>query len=163
MAATKETLEKLTAKASELREATKTLEARLRAQMNTELASLRRQVDKAAGEAYSDGWSKVVVGRGMGTSDYKTYDGAIQRGLKVDTVKSSGQKFSKTEEGLLHVQDNRTQADFEVVELDGKPYFSAVTPLYNEDFSELNHLVAGLASQDGQLYDEAVKWLLTQD
>lgn len=149
------------------------LEARLREQLREELANLQTQVDIAVRMAYNSGQSKAEIMRALGTKDYHTVNACLARTEGVEEVKGDDPLDSvySYEDGVLSVKyvnhgprELTGEAQFEVQNFhDGSIMFFALTPLYNEDYSQRN-LVAMVLDQkfDGFYHEEAERWLRAQ-
>lgn len=148
------------------------LEYRLRDQLKKELNNLQTQMDITVRYAVDEGCSKASVLRALGTKDYRTlYDSLDRTDSIVEPQGSTGlesaYKFNlQTGElnvayenhGPLRVTGEAT-FDYRVLD-DGTKWFMSRTPLWNEDFTVRNDVVAALDNrQDGDYYDEAVAWV----
>lgn len=149
-----------------------TLESRLRDELRKELANLRTQVDVAVRYAYDAGATKASISRAMGTKDPHTVRLALERTDGVTEVVGVSPldslytfdlqtgEFVATYEnhGPLQITGTAT-FDFRILD-DGTKWFMSKTPLWNEDFTVRNDVVAALDNrQDGHYYDEALEWV----
>ena len=152
-----------------------TLEAKLREQLNAELANLQTQIDIAVRYAVDAGESKANVLRALGTKDYNTINASLERTRAVtevvgvdplDRVYSlsdvDGQQMLHVEYGQHGTQRYSGVADFKVKHLDtGGVLLLAETPLWNDDYTMRNDVVVALDGKtDGEYYDEAVDWIM---
>jgi len=149
-----------------------TLEQRLRDQMRKELANLQTQIDLAVRFAFEAGESKAEIMRSLGTKDYHTLNASLERTSGVTEVKGVDPLDScydyNPETGELVVTYNTHGSsqitgvatfDFRVLD-DGTKWFMSKTPLWNEDFTVRNEVVAALENrQSGEYYEEAWNWL----
>lgn len=147
-----------------------TLEARLREQMRDELSNLQTQVDIAVRYAFDSGESKASIMRALGTKDFNTMQGSLDRTQSVAEVVGADPLDSVYRidgetlfvEYVRHGTQNYTgRAEFNVKRLDdGRVMFMAITPLWSDDYTVRNDVVVALDGKlDGEYYDEAVAWL----
>lgn len=149
-----------------------TLEQRLRDQMRKELSNLQTQIDLAVRFAFEAGESKAEIMRSLGTKDYHTLNASLERTEGVQEVKGVNPldqcysfdlqtgEFNVTYEdhGPLQITGSAT-FDYKILD-DGTKWFMARTPLWNEDFTVRNDVVAALDNrQSGEYYDEALYWV----
>jgi hypothetical protein len=148
------------------------LEYQLREQLKKELNNLQTQVDITVRYAVDQGCSKASVLRALGTKDYHTLYDSLNRTESIvepqgSTGLESAYKFDPVTGELNVTYDNHgplgfsgeATFDYRVLQ-DGTKWFMARTPLWNEDFTVRNDVVAALDNrQDGDYYDEAVAWV----
>lgn len=148
-----------------------TLEARLREQMQKELSNLQTQIDIAVRYAFDSGESKAAIMRALGTKDYRTMQGSLDRTTAVAEIIGANPLDSiySIDNNVLSVEYNNhgTQrysgvAQFDVKKLDdGRVLFLSKTPLWNDDYTIRNDVVVALDGKtDGEYYEEAVSWIL---
>jgi len=146
------------------------LEAKLREELKKELSNLRTQIDIAVRYAYDSGESKASIMRAMGTRDWKTLQSCLDRTQAVTQIVGDDplDKVYSTNDNVLFVtyKDHGEQsisgvASFSIKKMDdGSVWFMAIDPLWNEDYSVRNDVVAALdGRQDGYYYEEAMRWL----
>ena len=150
-----------------------TLEARLREQMREELTNLQTQVDIAVRYAFDAGESKAAIMRAMGTKDYNTMNGSLERTQGVAQIVGAdplGEVYSLFD-GVLFVNYVNHGADkfngrasFEMKNLDdGSVLLLSRDSLWNDDYTVRNDAVAVLDGKtDGFYYEEAIAWLTEQ-
>jgi hypothetical protein len=149
-----------------------TLEQRLRDQLKQELSNLQTQIDIAVRFAFESGASKADILRSLGTKDYHTVYESLARTQDVQSVEGvspldSVYLYNWLDEVLTvtyssHGPSNITgTAKFDVRNMDdGTTWLIAQDPLWNEDFTIKNEVVAALDNkQDGYYYEEATGWL----
>ena len=149
-----------------------TLESNLREQLKKELLNLQTQVDIAVRYAFDSGASKADIQRALGTKDRNTLLKSLERteGLVevegVDPLDNIYKFDPETGEfvavysnhGPLQITGSAT-FDFRILD-DGTKWFMAKTPLWNEDFTVRNDVVAALDNkQAGDYYEEALEWV----
>lgn len=150
-----------------------TLEARLREQMREELTNLQTQVDIAVRYAFDAGESKAAIMRAMGTKDYNTMNGSLERTQGVAQIVGADPlaEVYRIEDGLLHVNwvghgDEKYNgvASFNITKLeDGKLMLFGRERLWNDDYTVRNDAIALLDGQtDGKYYEEVVAWVRGQ-
>jgi hypothetical protein len=126
--------------------------------------------------AYEAGESKANILRSLGTKDYNTVKYSLERTSAVTIVEGedpldkvyhyfvaedSGDKLV-TVIYDSHGPSNITgTATFEVKKMDdGSTWFMSRHPLWNDDYTVRNEVVAALdGKQDGYYYDEAVRYV----
>tara|TARA_R110000803_G_scaffold78981_1_gene144338 strand:- start:399 stop:923 length:525 start_codon:yes stop_codon:yes gene_type:complete len=149
-----------------------TLEQRLRDDLRKQLANMQSQIDIAVRYAYDGGANKAEILRSLGTKDYRTVYDSLERTQGVERVEgidpldslytydADGKRVfvSYIDHGPSHVTG---EAVFDVRAMDdGTTWFMAAVPLWNEDYSVRNDVVAVLdGKQDGYYYDEAFAWM----
>lgn len=149
-----------------------TLEARLRDELREELRKLNSQLDIAIRYAYDDGHSKAEILRALGTKDFYTLKNSLERTQGVveevgvsplDSVYSidavTRQLWVRYDaHGPMEITDDAV-FDVKVMD-DGSTWFMAATPLWSEDYTVRNDIVAALdGKQDGYYYEEALAWV----
>jgi len=148
-----------------------TLEAKLRDQLKEELSNLQTQVDIAVRYAYDAGNSKAGILRAMGTKDYNTLNASLERTRGVseivgedplDSIYSYNLEVGRLtvsykEHGPLKISG---LAEFTVKTMDdASVWFMAISPLWDDDYTVRNDIVAALdGKQDGFYYEEALGW-----
>jgi hypothetical protein len=152
-----------------------TLENRLREQMRAELANLQTQIDIAVRFAVESGETKADVLRALGTKDYNTLKASLERTQGVAEI--AGENPLDSVYGLYEFNqklyaryDNHGplgisgEANFHVRKMDdGSIWFMSIDPLWKEDFTVKNQVVAALDNkQDGYYYEEALGWVREQ-
>lgn len=148
-----------------------TLEARLRKQLQAELANMQAQVDLAVRLAFNSGETKADIMRALGTKDFHTIANSLARTEGVTEIVGEDplDKVYSFADGVLsvnyvnHGSGNVTaQATFDVQKLaDGSVMLSAHEPLWNETYTVKNDAVALLSGRfDGEYYEEAIEWLM---
>jgi hypothetical protein len=142
-----------------------TLENRLREQLKEELANLQTQIDIAVRYAYDAGERKSNILRAMGTKDYHTLNAALERTQGITEVVGEDGRY-RIDGDTLHVTyldhgpDSITgSASFTVRYMGDGVSLEPITPLYSEDFSTRNEVVAALESVGSWYHTEASKWL----
>lgn len=152
-----------------------TLEQRLREQMREELNSLQTQVDIAVRYAYDAGESKASILRAMGTKNFGTLSESLERTQGVSEIVGTDPLagvYEIVSAGMGDVAlrvtyvnhgpnnaDGYSMFDFRKLD-DGRTLFTALAPLWNEDYTVRNDAVAFLdGKMDGFYYEEAVAWL----
>lgn len=149
-----------------------TLESRIREQMRQELANLQTQVDIAVRIAYNNGESKAEILRALGTKDYHTLNASLERTEAVEEIVGENplDKVYEFDGELLTVNYvNHGSASITGVAqfkmqrmVDGALFFHAVTPLWDETYTQKNHVVAALdGKQEGEYYEEAAAWAIS--
>jgi hypothetical protein len=149
-----------------------TLEQRLQEQLREELSNLRVQLDIAVRYAHNDGNSKASILRAMGTKDYHTLYESLKRTEGVEQEHGvdpldhvySLDPYSKR---VTVVYSNHGPsklngaAQFTYEQLaDGSNYFMALTPMWTEDYTVKNPVVAALDQvSSGFYYEEALAWV----
>jgi hypothetical protein len=149
-----------------------TLEQRLREQLKSELSNLQAQVDMAVRFAYEAGESKANILRSLGTKDYNTVKHSLERTSAVTIVEGEDPLdkvygFDVMEDSLFvkysqHGPNEISgEATFDVKKMDdGSTWFMSRDPLWNDNYSVRNEVVAALdGKQDGYYYDEAVRYV----
>lgn len=148
-----------------------TLEQRLREQMREELSNLQTQIDIAVRFAYESGESKASILRALGTKDYGTLNGSLERTSGVTEVVGDdpyNQIFTMMDSETVVVSyDNHGpsgysgEASFTVKELDDGSYlFLSLDPLWSDDYRTRNDVVAVLDGvKDGFYYEELSEWI----
>jgi len=151
-----------------------TLEQRLREQMKEELGNLQTQLDIAIRYAVDSGESKADILRALGTSSYNTIYESLGRTSSVSEVVGIDplDNAYRLEGDTLHVTYNSHGpsgysgfADFQVKRFDdGRLMLLSLSPLYNEDYSIRNDVVASLDQKtEGFYFDEVCEWLKSKD
>lgn len=152
-----------------------TLEARLREQMANELSNLQTQIDIAVRYAYDSGESKASILRALGTKDYGTLNVSLDRTDAVTQLIGESwldDVYTIMDDGKYLMVDYDAHggrlitgiATFNIVRtVDGRIMLTSVTPLWNEDYTIRNEVVAALDGVfDGEYYNEATQWILQQ-
>lgn len=149
-----------------------TLESRLRDQLKKELASLQTQVDLAVRYAYDAGESKASMLRAMGIKDYGTLQASLKRTEGIAEVVGDDpldnvytfdvDKGEFTANYVNHGPEQITGTatfNFRILD-DGTKWFMSKTPLWSDDYTVRNDVVAALDNrQNGHYYDEALDWV----
>ena len=149
-----------------------TLEQRLRDQMRKELSNLQTQIDLAVRFAYESGETKAEIMRSLGTKDYHTLNASLERTSGVTEIEGVDPLDScysfDLETGQLDVTYNVHGPEqitgvatfhFRILD-DGTKWFMADSPLWNDDYTVRNDVVAALDNrQSGYYYDEALYWV----
>lgn len=148
------------------------LERRLRNELQKELVSLQTQIDLAVRFAFEAGESKAEIMRSLGTKDYHTLNASLERTAGVTEIKGTDPldscysfdlvtgelKVTYREHGPLRITGDAT-FEYRVLS-DNTKWFMSKTPLWNEDFTVRNDVVAALDNrQEGDYYDEALYWV----
>jgi hypothetical protein len=148
-----------------------TLEQRLREQMREELSNLQTQIDIAVRFAYESGESKASILRALGTKDYGTLNGSLERTSGVTEVVGDdpyNQIFTMMDSETVVVSYDRHgpsgysgEASFTVKKLDDGSYlFLSLDPLWSDDYRTRNDVVAVLDGvKDGFYYEELMEWI----
>jgi hypothetical protein len=149
-----------------------TLEQRLREDLRKELANLQAQVDLAVRFAFESGESKAEIMRSMGTKDYHTLNASLDRTSAVTEIKGvdpldkcysyhlDTAEFTVTYDRHGPSEISGAASFLYRVLDDGTKWFMASTPLWNDDFTVRNDVVAALDNkQDGYYYQEALYWV----
>lgn len=151
-----------------------TLEARLREQMREELTNLQTQVDIAVRYAFDAGESKASIMRAMGTKDYNTMNGSLERTQGVAQIIGADPLadtyfvvhtplYERLDVNYVnHGPDKfNGQASFEIKTLDdGRILLLSENALWNDDYTVRNDAVAVLDGKtDGFYYEEVIEWL----
>ena len=149
-----------------------TLEQRLRDQMRKELANLQTQIDLSVRFAFEAGESKAEIMRSLGTKDYHTLNASLERTSGVTEVRGvnpldqcytfdlvTGELNVTYDSHGPELVTGTATLDYRILD-DGTKWFMARTPLWNDDYTVRNDVVAALDNkQDGYYYDEAVAWV----
>jgi len=149
-----------------------TLESRLRDQLKEELSNLQTQIDLAVRYAYNAGESKASMLRAMGIKDYGTLQASLKRteGIAevvgedpLDNVYTFDIETGEfTANYVNHGPEQitgRATFRFRILD-DGTKWFMTQTPLWNDNFTVRNDVVAALDNrQSGDYYDEALEWV----
>lgn len=147
------------------------LENRLREQLQAELNNLQTQIDIAVRYAYDSGESKADILRALGTKDYHTVNGCLERTSGVTEIVGADPLDSvytmMDSETLVVSYDKHGpnkysgEASFNIKKLDNGGYlFLSLDPLWSEDYTVRNDVVAALDGKtDGFYYEELVQWL----
>jgi len=122
--------------------------------------------------AFDNGASKSSILRAMGTKDFYTVQKCLDRTDAVNKIEAgdtlrtmyamddaTGQMWVRYDNhGPLQITGD---AVFDVRVLDDKTtWFMSASPLWNDDYSVRNDVVAALdGKQDGYYYEEAKAWL----
>lgn len=149
-----------------------TLEQRLREELKKELANLQTQIDLAVRFAYAAGESKAEIMRSLGTKDYHTINWSLERTAGVTEIVGTDPLDRcyafDPDTGELNVTYNKHGslsitgvATFTFQSMkDGTKWFASSTPLWNDDYTVRNDVVAALDNrQDGEYYNEALAWV----
>ncbi len=148
-----------------------TLEQRLREQMREELSNLQTQIDIAVRFAYESGESKASILRALGTKDYGTLNGSLERTSGVTEIVGDdpyNQTFTMMDSETVvvsysnHGPSNYSgEASFTVKKLDDGSYlFLSLDPLWSDDYRTRNDVVAVLDGvKDGFYYEELMEWI----
>jgi hypothetical protein len=149
-----------------------TLEARLREQMANELSNLQTQIDIAVRYAFDSGESKASILRALGTKDYGTLNASLDRTNAVTELIGESwldEVYTIMDGGKYLMADYDAHgsrlisgtASFDIVRtVDGRIMFTAITPLWNDDYTIRNEVVAALDGVfDGEYYNEATQWI----
>jgi hypothetical protein len=165
-------LDAVTKARTELVLAKATLEAKLREQLERDLANMQTRVDLAVRYAYDNGHSKAQILQAMGSKYYGIVNDSLERTEGVDEVRgvhplASVYTYDRDAMTLTVRYDNHGpqritgNAEFFVVTLeDGSMLFNANQSLWNHDYTVKNDVVAVLSNiQDGFYYEEAVQWV----
>ena len=150
--------------------AKRTLEAKLREQLNHEISNLQTQVDIAVRYAHNSGASKSSILRAMGTKDFYTLQHCLDRTQAVtEVIGTDPLDATYSLDGnvlTVHYLNHGPvtiggTASFDVKKMDdGTTWFMARDPLWTDDYTVRNHVVAALdGQQDGYYYTEAMAWL----
>jgi len=134
-------------------DASKEVEARVREGIMRELQQLSTAYDLAVRRAFNANVRKADILRASLTTNFNTMQEALNRteGLQIDTPEPTNGKFRLTAEGLLIVTVDGVTVAFDPVERDdhaGDYMYFTDTPLWNNDMTERNEVVAAL---DGQI------------
>jgi hypothetical protein len=151
-----------------------TLEQRLREQMREELANLQTQLDIAIRYAVDSGESKADILRALGTTSYNTVYESLSRTSGVAEVVGNDPLDGtyQLDGDILHVvydshgpSQYSGYADFQIKSLDtGRIMLLSLSPLYSEDYSVRNDVVASLDQKtEGFYFDEVCEWLKSKD
>lgn len=151
-----------------------TLAIELRKRMEKELANLQTQLDIAIRYAVDAGESKADILRALGTTSYNTIYESLARTSAVSEVVGVDPLDSvyKLDGDMLHVSYSNHgpkgysgEATFDIKHLDGnRIMFLSRSPLYNEDYSVRNDVVACLDQNlEGFYFEEAIEWLKSKD
>lgn len=151
-----------------------TLAIELRKKMDKELANLQTQLDISIRYAVDAGESKADILRALGTSSYNTIYESLARTSGVAEVVGTdpldsvyeldGDTLRVTYRGHGPKQYSG-DAVFTIKRLDAnRIMLLSESPLYNEDFSVRNDVVACLDQKlDGFYFDEVSEWLKSKD
>lgn len=148
-----------------------TLEQRLRDDLRKQLGNMQSQIDIAVRYAYDSGANKAEILRALGTKDYRTVYDSLERTQGVERVEGIDPLDSlytyDTLTGTLvvgyenHGPLNVTgTARFTIKKMDdGAIWFMSQDPLWSDDYTVRNDVVAALdGKQDGFYYEEALAW-----
>lgn len=147
------------------------LEQRLREQMQSELSNLQAQIDIAVRFAFDSGESKADIMRALGTSDYHTVNGSLERTRGVTELVGDNPYDSiytmMGSDVVVANYDNHGpngysgEASFSVKKLDDGSYlFLSLDPLWSDDYKTRNDVVAVLDGvKDGYYYEELSEWI----
>lgn len=165
-------LDAVTKARTELVLAKATLEAKLREQLERDLANMQTRVDLAVRYAYDNGHSKAQILQAMGSKYYGIVNDSLERTEGVDEVKGIHPLASvyhlDMETMTLTVRyDNHGpdmisgEATFTYKVLDdGTEIFFSEDSLWNEDYTKRNDVVTALHNRtDGFYYEEALQWV----
>ena len=149
-----------------------TLEARLREELEEQLHNMQSRLDLTVRYAYDAGHSKAQILQAMGAKYYGIVNESLERTEGVDEIVGSDPLDSvyelDDERGALVVTYHKHgpaeisgEAMFEIKYMhDGSVLFFAHTPLWNDDYTEKNEVVAKLSNMtEGYYYEEAVQWV----
>ena len=165
-------LDAVTKARSELVMARATLESRLRQELEEKLANMEAQLDIAVRYAYDNGHSKGQILSAMGAKYYGMVNESLERTEGVVEVKGvspldSVYTFDLYTGEFTAIYDKHgpeqitgsATFDFRILD-DGTKWFMSKTPLWNEDFTIRNDVVAALDNrQGGDYYEEALEWV----
>lgn len=151
-----------------------TLAIELRKKMEKELANLQTQLDISIRYAVDAGESKADILRALGTSSYNTIYESLARTSGVAEVVGVDPLDSvyRLEGDVLHVayrshgpKEYSGEATFDVKRLEGnRIMLLSQSPLYNDDYSVRNDVVASLDQKlEGFYFDEVTEWLKSKD
>ena len=151
-----------------------TLAIELRRRMQRELANLQTQLDIAIRYAVDSGESKADILRALGTTSYNTIYESLARTSGVAKVVGTDplDRVYRLEDNILHVSysghgpnDYSGEADFEIKNIPGgRIMLLSISPLYNEDYSIRNDVVASLDQKtEGFYFEEVSEWLKSKD
>jgi hypothetical protein len=151
-----------------------TMEQDLRERMRSELANLQTQIDIAVRYAIDGGESKADILRSLGTKDYGTINASLQRtqgvaqAVGADPFEGVYHVDEMGEKQMLYVNyvnhgpdkfNGGARFDMQTFD-DGRMFFTAREPLWNEDYTVRNDAVAVLDGKtDGYYYEEVRDWL----
>ena len=165
-------LDAVTKARSELVLAKATLEARLREELEEQLHNMQSRLDLTVRYAHDAGHSKAQILQAMGAKYYGIVNECLERTEGVEEIVGTDPLDSVYEldesRGSLTVKyDNHGptgitgEAIFEIKYMhDGTTLLFAHTPLWNEDYTKKNDVVAVLSNiNEGYYYEEAVAWL----
>jgi len=152
-----------------------TLEHELRQELEARLAALQMQLDITVRYAYDAGVPKAQILSAMGAKYYGMVNESLKRTEGVEEVKGVDPLDAvyayDHEQSILSVQyvkhgpgeiSGEARFDFRVFD-DGSKMFLSKDPMYSEDYTIRNDVVAVLdQKQDGFYYDEAVEWIERQ-
>ena len=165
-------LDAVTKARTELVLARATLEARLRDELESQLSNMQSRLDLTVRYAYDAGHSKAQILQAMGAKYYGIVNESLERTEGTEEIVGSDPLDSVYEldeaRGALTVRYNNHgpaeitgEAIFEVKYMhDGTILFFAHTPLWNEDYTKKNEVVAVLSNiNEGYYYEEAIAWM----
>ena len=165
-------LDAVTKARTELVMAKATLEARLREQLEEQLHNMQSRLDLTVRYAYDAGHSKAQILQAMGAKYYGIVNESLERteGLEEIVGRDPLDSVYELDEarGALTVRYDEHgpslvsgEATFEIKYMhDGTMLLFAHTPLWNEDYTQKNDVVAVLSNvNEGYYYEEAVAWL----
>jgi hypothetical protein len=149
-----------------------TLEQRLMDELRKQLASLSAQVDLSVRFAFNGGSNKAEILRALGTKDYRTIYESLERTEGVERVDgidplNSVYVMSSNNEVITATYTNHGPqgisgiASFDIRRMeDATTWLMARDPLWTDDYTVRNYVVAALdGQQDGFYYKEAMVWL----
>ena len=165
-------LDAVTKARTELVMARATLESRLRQELEERLSNMEAQLDIAVRYAYDNGHSKGQILSAMGAKYYGMVNESLERTEGVVEVKGVSPLDSvysfdfDTGEFTAVYHKHGSQGisgsatfDFRILD-DGTKWFMSKTPLWSEDWTVRNEVVAALDNkQEGEYYEEALEWV----
>lgn len=147
------------------------LEHRLREQLREEIRNLQTQIDISVRYAYDSGESKADIMTALGTKDYHTINACLERTSNVanDLIADPyAEIFTMIGSDTVVVSYDQHgpngysgEASFNIKKLDNGGYlFLSLDPLWSEDYTVRNDVVAALDGKtDGFYYEELVEWV----
>lgn len=147
------------------------MEAELRQQLKDKLSNLQTQLDLAIRYAVDSGESKADILRHLGTKSYNTLYESLERTASVagevsdDPYADMFTMMGSDTVVVSYVQHGPNkysgEASFNIKRLENGGYlFLSLDPLWNEDYTVRNDVVAALDGKtDGFYYEELVEWL----
>jgi len=150
-----------------------TLEQNLREKMRSELSNIQTQIDIAVRFAFDSGESKADIMRALGTTNYHTINGSLERTSGVAEVVGHNyldDLYTLMGDNTIVVAYNNHgpksysgEASFTYKKLDDGSYlFFSLDPLWSDDYRTRNDVVAVLDGvKDGFYYEELSAWVQT--